>query len=93
VQAEVAAIPHVTTRGSTSGLAARLLRRRKSDWRERRAGRGARLRFADGPSLEDSVDVGVVLFMSETPVQLPATVEIGDGTGSMLTSYEAFKGP
>ncbi len=52
----------------------------------------ARLRFADGPSLEDSVDAGVVLFMSETEVRLPATVEIVDGTGSMLTSYEAFKG-
>jgi hypothetical protein len=51
----------------------------------------ARLRFAGGPSLEDSVDAGVVLFMSETSVRLPATVEIVDRTGSMLTSYEAFK--
>ena len=52
----------------------------------------ARLRFADGPSLEDSVDAGIVLFMSETPVRLPATVEIVDGTGTLLTRYEAFKG-
>jgi len=52
----------------------------------------AGLRFADGPSLEDSVDAGIVLFMSETPVRLPATVEIVDGTGTLLTRYEAFKG-
>ena len=52
----------------------------------------ASLRFADGLSLDDSVDGGVVLFMSESSVRLPATVEIVDGTGSVLTSYEAFKG-
>lgn len=50
----------------------------------------ARLRFADGPSLEDSVDAGIVLFMSETPVRLPATVEIVDASDSMLATYEAF---
>jgi hypothetical protein len=51
----------------------------------------ARLRFADGLTLEDSVDAGVVLFMSEAPVRLPATIEIFDGTGTRLTMYDAFK--
>jgi hypothetical protein len=51
----------------------------------------ARLRFADGTTLEDSVDSGVVLFMTEASVRLPATVEILDGTGSVLTTYEAFE--
>src|SRR2546425_12285218 len=50
----------------------------------------ARLRFADGTTLEDSVDTGVVLFMTEASVRLPATVEILDGTGSVLTAYRAF---
>lgn len=52
----------------------------------------ARLRFADGTTLEDSVDAGVVLFRTETPVRFPVTVEILDGTGTMLTTYEAFEG-
>lgn len=52
----------------------------------------ARLRFADGTRLEDSVDSGVVLFMTDAPVRLPVTVEILDGAGSMLTTYEAFEG-
>ena len=49
------------------------------------------LRFADGSRLEDSVDSGVVLFMSESPVRLPVTIEVVHGTGSMLTSYKAFE--
>jgi hypothetical protein len=52
----------------------------------------ARLLFADGTTLEDAVDAGIVLFMTEAPVRLPATVEILDGTGSVLTTYEAFVG-
>jgi len=51
----------------------------------------ARLLFADGTTLEDAVDAGIVLFMTEAPVRLPATVEILDGTGSVLTTYEAFE--
>jgi hypothetical protein len=51
----------------------------------------ARLLFADGTILEDAVDAGIVLFMTEAPVRLPATVEILDGTGSVLTTYEAFE--
>lgn len=51
----------------------------------------ARLRFADGMTLEDSVEAGVVLFISEAPVRLPATIEIFDGTGTRLTMYDAFK--
>ena len=53
---------------------------------------GAKLRFADGTTLEDSVDAGVVLFMTKGPVRLPVTVEILDGTGSMLATYKAFQG-
>jgi hypothetical protein len=52
----------------------------------------ARLRFSDGTTLEDSVDADVVLFMSHGSVQMPATVEILDGTGSVLATHEAFKG-
>lgn len=51
----------------------------------------ARLLFADGTTVEDAVDAGIVLFMTEAPVRLPATVEILDGTGSVLTTYEAFE--
>ncbi|MDQ6948793.1 MAG: hypothetical protein M3256_21675 [Actinomycetota bacterium] len=51
----------------------------------------ARLLFADGTTLEDAVDAGIVLFMTEAPVRLPATVEILDRTGSVLTTYEAFE--
>jgi hypothetical protein len=50
------------------------------------------LRFADGTAIEDSVDAGVVLFMTKRPVRWPVTVEILDGTGSMLTTYQAFEG-
>jgi len=50
----------------------------------------ARLLFANGTTLEDAVDAGIVLFMTEAPVRLPATVEILDGSGSVLTTYEAF---
>ncbi len=51
------------------------------------------LRFANGTTLEDTVDAGVVLFMTENPVRLPATVEMVDATGSLLTTYEAFERP
>jgi hypothetical protein len=51
----------------------------------------ARLRFSNGTTLEDTVDADVVLFMAEAPVRLPATVEILDGTGSVLTTYVAFE--
>ena len=50
----------------------------------------ARLRFADGTTLEDSIDEGVALFMTDGPVKMPVTVEILDRTGAMLTTYEAF---
>jgi len=52
----------------------------------------ARLRFSDGTTLEDTIDADVVLFMAKDPVRLPATVEIMDETGSVMTTYEAFKG-
>ncbi len=49
-----------------------------------------RLRLADGTVLEDSVDHGVVLFISEAPIQLPATGEILDAAGLLLASQEVF---
>ncbi len=51
----------------------------------------ARLRFSDGTTLEDTVDADVVLFMTHDSVKLPATVEILDPAGSILTTHEAFK--
>jgi hypothetical protein len=53
--------------------------------------RQARLRFANGTTLEDTIDAGIVLFITEVPVQMPVTVEILDGTGAMLTTYQAFQ--
>lgn len=50
----------------------------------------ARLRFADGTTLEDVIDAGIVLFMSDGPVRMPVTVEILDQTGAMLTTYQAL---
>jgi hypothetical protein len=50
----------------------------------------ARLQFADGTTLEDTVDVGVVLFLTDDPIRLPATVAITDLAGSVLATYEAF---
>ena len=46
----------------------------------------ARLRFADGTTLADSVGTGVVLFMTDDPVTLPASVEILDGAGTVLST-------
>jgi len=74
------------------GLAAFLQQRRKRDGVNSERAARARLRFADGTRLEDSVDSGVVLFMTDAPVRLPVTVEILDGAGSMLTTCEAFEG-
>jgi hypothetical protein len=54
--------------------------------------RRARLGFTNGTMLEDSVEEGTVLFMTDDPVQLPATVEIRDEAGVTLARYQEFHG-
>ena len=49
-----------------------------------------RLRFRGGPMLEDTVDDGVVLLIADARVDVPATAEILDATGSLLASHSAF---
>lgn len=49
-----------------------------------------RLRFHEGPMLEDTVDEGVILLIAETPVEVPATAEILDAAGSLLATHRAF---
>jgi hypothetical protein len=49
-----------------------------------------RLRFRAGPILEDTVDDGIVLLIANARVDVPATAEILDGTGSVLASHSAF---
>jgi len=48
------------------------------------------LRFQTGPTLEDTVDAGVVLFIADEPGHTPATAEILDAGGSILASHLAF---
>lgn len=54
------------------------------------AAASVRLRFRRGSMLEDTVDNGIVLFISDTPVELPAIAEILDSSGSLLASQSAF---
>ena len=49
-----------------------------------------RLRFRRGSLLEDTVDDGVVLLISDARVEVPATAEILDASGSLLASHSAF---
>ena len=48
-----------------------------------------RLRFADGTSIEDRVENGVVLFFVSPGVAFPARVDILDNAGESLASYDA----
>ena len=49
-----------------------------------------RLRFRGGPMLEDTVDDGVVLLIADARVDVPATAEILDASGSLLARHSAF---
>ncbi len=49
-----------------------------------------RLRFDNGVALEDTVTNGLVLFIAEAAVQMPASVEIADGSGLRLAIHSAF---
>ena len=53
------------------------------------AGR-VRLRFKNGVELEDTVDDGLVLFMTDRVVQVPTSVGILDGGGLILASHPAL---
>ena len=49
-----------------------------------------RLRFPNGPTLEDVVDDRVVLFITNARVDLPAAAEILDASGALLATHSAF---
>ena len=49
-----------------------------------------RVRFREGPMLEDTVDDRVVLFIADARVDVPATAEILDAKGSLLATHSAF---
>ena len=51
-----------------------------------------RLTFANGVTIEDTVDHGVVLFFEALRLETPAIVEILDGNGLALVTYEEFGG-
>ena len=48
--------------------------------------RHVRLSFVDGTTVEDSVDDGVVLFLVEHGVRLPATASILDANGTVIAT-------
>jgi hypothetical protein len=50
-----------------------------------------RMRFANGTTLEDSVEDGVVLFEADHAVSFPAEVQVLDATGELLASYAEFE--
>lgn len=54
---------------------------------------GVRLRFANGVELEDSVDDGEVLFLTDEHVEVPATVSLYDSGGALVASHDAFSVP
>lgn len=59
-------------------------------------GRGVtrvRLRFANGVELEDSVDDGEVLFLTDEHAEVPATVSLYDTEGALVASHDAFAPP
>jgi hypothetical protein len=49
-----------------------------------------RLTFADGTTIEDTADNGVVLYFASPGVSFPATVEILDTAGNVLAGYDEF---
>ncbi len=49
-----------------------------------------RLRFQEGPPLQDPVEDGVVLFLVDGPVHMPATADILDSGGALLASHSTF---
>jgi hypothetical protein len=49
-----------------------------------------RLTFANGTSIEDTVDNGVVLFFASPGVTFPARVEILGTAGNVLAEYDEF---
>ena len=49
-----------------------------------------RLTFADGTSIEDTVDNGVVLFFASPGATFPARVEILGTAGNVLAEYDEF---
>lgn len=49
-----------------------------------------RLTFADGTAIDDTVDNGVVLFLTSPGVTFPARVEILDTAGNTLAGYDEF---
>jgi hypothetical protein len=50
----------------------------------------ARLTFADGTTIEDVPDNGVVLFYASRGVVFPARVEILTAAGDLLAEYDEF---
>jgi hypothetical protein len=54
------------------------------------AARLVRLTFADGTSIKDTVDNGVVLFFTSPGVTFPAKVEILGTAGNTLADYDEF---
>jgi hypothetical protein len=50
------------------------------------------LRFANGLTLEDDTAAGVALFITDQPVEIPATLALLDHAGNELTSHPAFPG-
>ncbi|MGI8448657.1 MAG: hypothetical protein ACR2MP_16065 [Streptosporangiaceae bacterium] len=52
--------------------------------------RRVRLTFADGTTLADTVDNGVVLFWTSPGVTFPAHIEIHDAAGEVLAAYDDF---
>jgi hypothetical protein len=49
-----------------------------------------RLRSANGVELEDTVEVGEVLFLTDEAIQTPLEVELYDGSGNLAGSHTAF---
>ena len=54
--------------------------------------RSVRLTFADGYTIDDTVENGIVLFFEPIQVAFPADVEILDENGGRLANYKEFDG-
>lgn len=54
------------------------------------AARLVRLAFADGATVEDTADGGVVLFLASPGVSFPARVQILGTAGNVLAEYDEF---
>lgn len=50
-----------------------------------------RLRAANGVMLEDTVDDGIVLFLTDSTVQLPVEAELMDASGAVLSWHVAIR--